>query len=157
MYILKNFVEQYLILSCLNTPSFSCVLLTWSWRLRALGRDGLGFRCASVSWAVWGTLLLFFWFLFLSNVFVGCFLKCPWSRYGKASHFAYDWHPELIRSVMKSTVCGDVNLRERTYLFIFNVFNWESIMDLCQNETESLLVWDWNCWWKYSGLEMYAI
>lgn len=89
-----------------------------------------------------GELFCFFLVVvfFLSNGFVGCFLKCPGKCYGKASHFAYDLHSELITSVMKSTVCGDVNLRERTYLFIFNVFNWESITDLCQSETESLLV-----------------
>lgn len=158
MYILKNFVEQYLILSCLNTPSFYCVLQTDLELETASSKQGwLRFSlCFSLVSCV-GDSSAFFWLLFLSNVFVGCFLKCPWSHYGKASHFAYDWHSELITSVMKSTVCGDVNLRERTYLFIFNVFNWESITDLCQNETESLLVWDWNCWWKYSGLEIYAI
>lgn len=158
MYISKNFVEQYLILSCLNTPSFYCVLQTDLELETASSKQGwLRFSlCFSLVSCV-GDSSAFFWLLFLSNVFVGCFLKCPWSRYGKASHFAYDWHSELVTSVMKSTVRGDVNLRERTYLFIFSVFNWESITDLCQNETESLLVWDWNCWWKYSGLEIYAI
>lgn len=67
MYILKSFVEQYLILSCLNTPNFYCVLRTDLELETASSKQGwLRFSlCFSLMSCV-GDSSAFIWFLFSS-------------------------------------------------------------------------------------------
>lgn len=93
-YILKNLVEQNFVLSCLNTPSFHCVLHTDVNLETARSKQGLRLRRVPLHFSLmscWDTLLFLF---FPSGLVVlwGCFLKCPFGHViEKASHFAYDW------------------------------------------------------------------
>lgn len=84
-------------------------------------------------------LVVVFFLMAMWDVFCNVLLDHIMGRH----HTLHMTGTQLI-SVMESTVCGDVNLRqrerERERIFIFNVLNWESVTDLRQNETESLLV-----------------